>query len=276
MPDTIADLIKARFGLAEDTGKDRPADGVAAHLLSHRSNRRYKPDAIPAETLRIVLAAACSAPAKSDLQQSAIIRATPEQQARVVELLPSMAWIGEASEFLLICGDSRRARRMCEARGVPFGHEATDAFMNAAVDTALVMGWLIAAAEGEGLGTCPISGVRGPIDEIAELFGLPDLVFPVAGLTVGWPADDPPTRMRLPLSTFIHEGTYDDAHLIDDLDAYDRRRREAEPPKHDGQRMEAEYGRVDFYGWSDDKARQISIHDRPRFGPFVRERGFKL
>lgn len=280
MPDTIAELITARFGLPDDTGKDRPAAGpdssVAAHLLSHRSRRRFTREAIPADTLHIILAAAFSAPAKSDLQQAAVIRATVEQKARVVELIPSMSWIGEAAEFLLICGDGRRIQRICDARNVPFGHEDTDAFMNATVDAALVMGWLIAAAEGEGLGCCPVSAVRNPIDDIAELFALPDRVFPVAGLAVGWPADEPPTRMRMPLSVFVHEGTYDDATMIDDVTAYDRRRHAAEPPKHDGQRMEAQYGRVDHYGWSDDKARQVSIHDRPRFGPFIRERGFDL
>ena len=48
----------------------------------------------------------------------------------------------------------------------------------------------IRAAEAVGLGCCPISVIRNHIDEVAELLELPDFVFPVAGMTAGYPSED--------------------------------------------------------------------------------------
>ena len=42
---------------------------------------------------------------------------------------------------------------------------------------------------------------------------------PVATLTVGWPAEEPPLSDRLPLESFIHQETYQD-YLAQDIDTY--------------------------------------------------------
>ena len=69
MSRTIADLIQDRFGLPTEAGRARPAEGPLALLLSHRTQRRYTPDPVPDDVLEMALAAALSAPSKSDLQQ---------------------------------------------------------------------------------------------------------------------------------------------------------------------------------------------------------------
>jgi nitroreductase/FMN reductase [NAD(P)H] len=101
-------------------------------------------------------------------------------------------------------------------------------------------------------------------------------VFPLAGLCLGWPSREGFVSMRLPPSITVHTDRYDDARMPEELDAYDRRRnaRFAIP--------EAEYkhvdrfGKPDFYGWSEDKARQVSAPERQDFGAFVRKQGFRL
>ncbi|MGH7300158.1 MAG: nitroreductase family protein, partial [Candidatus Rokuibacteriota bacterium] len=70
---TIADLIQERFGLPTEAGRARPAEGPLALLLSHRTHRRYTADPIPDDVLEMALAAALSAPSKSDLQQVGIV-----------------------------------------------------------------------------------------------------------------------------------------------------------------------------------------------------------
>ena len=42
---------------------------------------------------------------------------------------------------------------------------------------------------------------------------------PVATITVGWPAEEPPLSDRLPLESFIHQETYND-YLAMDIDRY--------------------------------------------------------
>jgi nitroreductase/FMN reductase [NAD(P)H] len=103
---------------------------------------------------------------------------------------------------------------------------------------------------------------------------LPERVIAVSGMCVGWPADDPPITPRLGLDLTIHENRYDDANRTTRIAASDRRRAARMPYRR--QRGEATWGRIDDYGWSEDKARQYATPQRADFGAFVRGKGFRL
>ena len=85
------------------------------------------------------------------------------------------------------------------------------------------------AAEAQGLGTCPISVIRNRAAEVSTLLALPQHVFPVAGLAVGWPARAPRQSMRLPLDVTVHRNGYREDGLRDAIEDYDRRREAAQP-----------------------------------------------
>jgi nitroreductase len=87
-------------------------------------------------------------------------------------------------------------------------------FFNAAIDAALVLQTFILAAESAGLGCCPISVIRNHADAVGELLGLPDKIFPVAGLCLGYPAAAGHVSMRLPLDATAHIDHYDDRRLV--------------------------------------------------------------
>ena len=277
MPKMIAELIEQRFGLASAAGQDTPAEGELAAILSHRTHRRYTETPISEDLMQQVLAAGLSAPAKSDLQQVAVIRVESAATRRAIaELLPSMPWVAQAARFLVICGDSRRIRRICELRGIPFANDHLDAFLNAASDAAMVLQNLIRAASAAGLGACPISVIRNHAAHIAELLALPAHVFPLAGLCLGWPSREGFVSMRLPTALTVHVDRYDDSKLAAEIDDYDRRRNWRHSiPESDWRQVER-FGKPSFYGWSEDKARQVSVPERQDFGAFVRRRGFKL
>lgn len=271
---TIADLIEDRFGLPAENGRDLPAEGTVAQMLGHRTQRRYRPDPVPESVLGIVLAAALSAPSKSDLQQVAIVLVKDrEKQTTIGSWIPDMPWIAQAPLFMVFCGDHRRMRRVAELRHRPFPNDTLDMFMNAAVDTGLVLQNFITAAEALGLGCCPISVVRNHVEKLAELLELPPGVFPVAGLCVGYPSQPGWISMRLPPSITVHTDRYDDHDLPAQLEAYDRRREARHATPRQSQRFADRFGYTEPYGWSEDKARQYSVPERHNFGPFVRGPG---
>jgi len=278
MGKTIAELIEDRFGLPTTAGAALPAEGTVAQLLAHRTHRRYTPDPVPDELLEIVLAAALSAPSKSDLQQVAVVLVRDRaKQATIGGWIPDMPWIATAPLFMVFCGDHRRLRRVSnELRHRPFPNDTLDMFMNAAVDAGLVLQSFITAAAAMGLGCCPISVVRNHVEKLSELLELPAGVFPVAGLTVGYPSQSGWISMRLPPALTVHTDRYDDRDLPAQLEAYDRRResRHATPPA--SQRFVDRFGHTEPYGWSEDKARQYSVPERHNFGPFIRRHGFGL
>ena len=277
MNKTVADLIQERFGLPSRVGHDMPAEGTVAQILSHRTHRRYKPDPVPDDVLEIVLAAALSAPSKSDLQQVAIVLVKDRaKQATIGGWIPDMPWIATAPRFMVFCGDNRRMRRVAELRGRPFPNDTLDMFMNAAVDAGLVLQGFITAAAALRLGCCPISVVRNHVEKLAELLELPTGVFPVAGLCVGYPSQTGWSSMRLPPALTVHTNRYDDHDLPAQLEAYDRRREARHATPRESQRYVDRYGHTEPHGWSEDKARQYSVPERHNFGPFVRRQGFAL
>jgi nitroreductase len=274
---TIAKLIEHRFGIPSEAGAAAPAEGEFAAILNHRTHRRYTDQPISDDLMQQVLAAGLSAPAKSDLQQVAIIRVENAgiRQA-IAALLPAMPWVAQAPRFLVVCGDSRRIRRVCELRNVPFGNDHLDAFFNATTDAALVLQNLIRAAGAVGLGTCPISVIRNHASRIAELLSLPNYVFPLAGLCLGWPSREGFVSMRLPMSLTVHVDRYDDSNFAAEIDGYDRRRNARHSIPESEWREVDRFGKPALYGWSEDKARQVSVPERHDFGAFVRRQGFRL
>ena len=267
--------LAERFGTALAANADLPGLDELARMAEHRSHRKFAARAVDPALLRLLLACALSAPSKSDLQQADIIHVADRAKVKAIaDGIPDMPWIADAPVFLVFCGNNRRIRRIGEWRGKPFANEHLDHFLNAAVDAALVMMSFIRAAEAVGLGACPISHVRNHPHELSRLLELPEAVFPVAGLCVGYPAETGRMSPRLPLEVTVHTNRYDESSAKEKIDAYDRRRHTLAPYRK--QRYADRYANVDFYGWSEDKARQYSIPERADFGAFIREKGFSL
>ena len=91
--------------------------------------------------------------------------------------------------------------------------------MNAAIDALLFTQTLCNLMDEEGLGYCYLGTTVYQPQQIIDLLHLPQLVMPVATLTVGWPAEQPPLSDRLPLESFVHQERYND-YLADDIDRY--------------------------------------------------------
>jgi nitroreductase/FMN reductase [NAD(P)H] len=271
----IADATLRRYGEAVEVAGGMP-EAHALALLNERSVcRNYRSDPVPEEVLRLLCATALAAPTKSDLQQADIVRvAAPAKRAAIHVLLPSSAWIAGAPELLVFCGDGLRLRRTFERRGFAFPNEHLDAFFNAAVDGAIVLATFVQAAELAGLGSCPISEIRNHAAIVGELLELPDWVFPIAGLTLGYPAAKEPPSPRLALTATVHTDRYARDRLERELDAYDERRIRDRPYRR--QRSVERFGSAERYGWTEDKLRQYSDVQRADFGAFVRAKRYRL
>jgi hypothetical protein len=70
----------------------------------------------------------------------------------------------------------------------------------------------------------------------------------------------------------VHTDRYDDSALAASLDVYDRTR----DARHalTQQRSPAKFGVADFYGWSEDKARQAAEPEGAAFPVYLRAHGF--
>lgn len=266
------DELTARFGYDLDLGGAADDNPWIRQMLLRRTQRRYSDKPVPEAVVRLILAAAFSASSKSDFQQASVIRVENRgQRDKLAALIPDMPWIGNAPVFLVFLGDARRLERISQH---PVKNGTLEGFFNAAVDAALALQTATLAAETLGLGSCPISVLRNHIDAVGEILALPDKVFPVAGLCLGYPAQQGFVSMRLSPEATVHRDRYDDS-AIAAVDDYDRRR-DARHSIKDRQKSPEIFGTADFYGWSEDKARQAMSPEGPGFAAWLKAKGFDL
>ncbi len=271
----VGDALYERFGERFAVDGDLPGLAELVSLVGRRVHRHYSDRDVPTELVRFLCGCALSAPSKSDLQQGdiLIVRDVGKRKA-IADLLPAMPWVGEAPVFLVFLANGRRVPQVAALRGKTFANDHLDLFFNAVSDASIVLATFLRAAETVGLGCCPISVIRDHARAVSELLKLPAKVIPLAGLCVGWPAEEGVLSPRLPLATTLHEDRFSDANLSQQIDAYDRRRAATRPYR--SQRDAARFGEAKFYGWSEDKARQYAEPLRAEFGAFVRAQGFNL
>lgn len=273
--ESIRTALTRRFG--EEFTIDPTLDGLdaLAKIAGHCSHRRYARRPLEPSLLRLLCACALSAPSKSDLQQCDIVVVDdPAIREGIVATIADMPWIRDAPAFLVFVGNGQRLPIMSRLRQKPFPNDHLDQFFNAAVDGAIVLGTFMCAATAVGLGCCPISAIRDHPQVVSDLVHLPERAVPIAGLCVGWPAQTGEITPRLSLSTTLVENAYGKRDLAGEIDDYDRRRAGLRPYRR--QRSVDQWGMAQFYGWSEDKARQYAVPTRTDFGRFVRGKGFCL
>ena len=250
---------------------------VIEQIHRHASIRQYKPEPVAGEWIEAIVAAGQRAATSSNLQTYAVIAVTePAKRAALAQLAGDQAHIVEAPVFLAWCADLSKLDRATQLRQLPHSHETVESFLIAAIDVALAAQNAVLAAESLGLGTCYIGGLRNHPREVIELLGLPPLMFPITGLTVGWPDAEPNHRPRLPQRAILHWESYSRAEEDAALHEYDQtmiatgiyNNRQVPAPGRPGQTEE--------YGWLEHSARRVSQPLRVELGRVLREQGFAL
>ena len=181
-------------------------------LKSHRSIRKFKDQQIPRELFEELIRAGQCAATSNHVQAYTIIHVVnPEKRKKLAELAGGQAYIETCSDFLVFCADMKRATESAEKAGAEVVRGMTEQLLVASVDAALIAQNVVVAAESEGLGICYIGGIRNNPQEVSELLNLPEHVYPVFGLCLGYPDQDPEVKPRLPLAAILKQDAYDDS-----------------------------------------------------------------
>ncbi|MDD9890944.1 MAG: oxygen-insensitive NADPH nitroreductase [Gammaproteobacteria bacterium] len=237
-------------------------------LKSHRSIRKFTDQAIEPELMEELFKAGQAAATSSFLQGSTVIRVSkPETREELARLAGNQPYVAKAAEFMIFCADLKRAGNYCEAYGKPFEGDFTEHFIIATVDVALMAQSLVTAAESVGLGICYIGGIRNNPGPVSELLQLPKGVYPVFGLCLGYPDQDPEIKPRLPLSVIVKRECYDEEGDKQAIEEYDDRIREY---------YRTRTGGGHGISWSEQVATLLSEKSRPHMKGFLEDKGFKF
>ncbi|AGX03125.1 nitro/flavin reductase [Bacillus sp. NRRL B-14911] len=184
-------------------------------ILAHRSIRKFEERELTRKQVETIVSCAQAASSSSFIQAYTIIGITdPEKKQKLSELAGNQSYVAHNGHFFVFCADLNRHHVLSEMEGKDLSEslESTEKFMVAMIDAALAAQNATVAAESMGLGVCYIGGIRNQLEEAAKVLGTPERVIPLFGLSVGYPAQDPDKKPRLPLEHVYHENGYQQDH----------------------------------------------------------------
>ncbi|WP_138495134.1 oxygen-insensitive NADPH nitroreductase [Paenibacillus pinistramenti] len=246
------------------------SNAVIELLMKHRSIRKYTGRPVDRSTLEQIVAAGQMASSSSHVQAYSVIAVTdPERKAKLAQLCGGQAYVQECPVFLVWCADLHRLKDAA-VRYMPEleSHEGlTENFIIGTVDASLAAQNAAVAAESLGLGIVYIGGIRNRIGEVTGLLELPELVYPVFGMCLGYPDQEPVSRPRLPVGAVLHTDRYDKEEADRHLEAYDKTMIQYISERTGGARDTA---------WTRLMADKITGLARPHMREYLEQQGFKL
>ncbi len=189
-------------------------------IKTRRTIRKYTNQNISSELLNAMLEEASRAATMGNLQlYSVIVTRDIAMKEKLSPIHFNQPMVRNAPVVLTICADFRRVTDWCSQRKAHPGYDNFLSFMNAAIDALLLTQNFCTIAEDNGLGTCFLGTTIYNAGQLVEILDLPELVVPVATITVGYPDENPQQPDRLPLESFIHEEYYH-PYTNKDIDKY--------------------------------------------------------
>ncbi len=237
-------------------------------MCAHRSIRKFKSGPVTSDVLETILSAAQCAATSNHVQAYTVIQVNnSDVRQTIADICGDQAWIVQAPVFLVFCADLNRLKKACLQHGKEMAQGYAEQFIVATVDTALIGQNTLLAAESLGLGGVFIGAVRNDPQRICDLLNIPKQAYPVFGMCLGYPDDDPPTKPRLPLRAILKQETYTSEGTGTILNTYDNTTRQYYRSRDSNLKDET---------WSNQMAEFMSKVIRPHMKAFLSRQGFFL
>lgn len=168
---------------------------VIQTMLDHKSIRKYT-DEIPSdEVVKTIVRAGQQAPFASQAY-SVLLSRNRKRNPWKAPLLFTICV--DYHKFGLIMAERKWKLVTNDLLLLVFGIE----------DASLMAQNMVVAGRSLGLGSCFLGSAPYRADKIAEEYSLPEKVFPLVQLTMGYPTEDPPPRPRYPMDFTLFEDKY--------------------------------------------------------------------
>lgn len=168
--------------------------------LGHRTIRSFQDREVPADQVATLLDVARHAATSTFYQQRTIIQIKDPAIREEVYKSSKQPYVGgSAGELFIFVVDLARNAYIRQQNGASLAPlESTALFMQAMEDTMLAAQNMAVAAESLGLGVCYLGSVRREAPRLIRALNLPKYTFPSVGMLVGYPAQSPQMKPRLP------------------------------------------------------------------------------
>jgi nitroreductase len=168
---------------------------VVDTMLRRKSIRKYTKESPSDEVIATIVRAGQQAPFAYQLCSLLLSRNRVQNPFKAPLLF-----------YILV--DSHRFERIMAKRNWQVAQNDLSLLLFGIQDAALMAENMVIAAESLGLGSCFLGAVPYQAEAIIEKRKLPPRVFPLVGLVMGYPAENPSPRPRYPLEFTLFEDEY--------------------------------------------------------------------
>lgn len=248
---------------------------IIKHLNSHASVRTFSGKDISDKDELTIISTSQHSSTSSNRQAYSIIGVRDRQKKETLsELAGNQQHVIDSSLFLVFCADLFRLELINKQKKYETHSDYTELFIIATVDAALVAERALITAQALGIGGVMVGGIRNNPDKVDALLHLPKLVYPVMGMSLGYPLKQPIVKPRLPLETIYHREVYTDINYDKFINEYDIVIDKLGHLK--GRKVLAEkYPNFKgLYSWSEHTARRHAEIVRPHMKSYLESKGF--
>lgn len=191
--------------------------------LNHRSIRKFKDKKLDEEQLTTLYKVFSQTPTSMFMQNASLLHITDDEQKLRIQELCGQNYVGAEGDLFIFIVDLYRNQQIRKQLGKDDGRvHTTDIFFQALEDAVLAFQNVANAVESMDLGYVPLGTVNDhPLKMLKEL-DLPELTFPVLGMQVGVPDQEPQLKPRLPQKFTCFEGKYPKNFDVNELADYDK------------------------------------------------------
>jgi nitroreductase len=239
--------------------------------IEHRTIREFKDQSISHEIFGQLIEVARRTATSTGMQACSIIRVTNPEIKKKIAGICNQEYVARAPELLIFIVDQYRNYQIAKEKNY-FGETAKDMdrFFSSFTDACLMAQNVVTAAESMGLGTVYLGSILNDPKKICEILKLPELTFPVLGLGIGYPNQNPQLKPRMEMRLRVYENTYTDfENYLDEIKEYDKEMRTYYDLREPDKNVDSFSDQVIIRFKQSNPVRQEILN-------FIREQGFDL
>lgn len=235
-------------------------------LNNRRSIRKYSDQPVTDAHVTAITGAAMRAPTSSNLHAySIVVVRDTDTKTQLSVPTGNQKHIIDCPVYLQFCADLTRIEAAFQRAGHSLDDNNLEMGLVSSIDAALVGMSAYLAAESLGIQGVMIGAVRNDPERIADILNLPQRVYAVFGMCLGFPDQAPKQKPRMPTPGIVHHEKYDAAASLAILDPYN-----AELKAH----YEAIGKETTDASWTDEVAKKMAAKARDDLRQQLKARGF--
>lgn len=197
-------------------------------LLKRRSIRKFKDEELGDDVIATLETVAQHAPSSQFLNDWSAIRVTDPAIKEQLAHIGRQPYIAQAPLLYVFVLDEHRNAAIARSKGIEtdddtFTLNSSYRYTQAQNDAVLALHAMETAAYSLGMGCVVLGSILNDAAALVDLLDLPEYTYPVLGLAIGKPDQEPMLKPRMPRSMQFFENTYpsSDERLLAGLDEFD-------------------------------------------------------